>query len=185
MGPGWEPADKGLDIWQLEPSQEGNLLLCYDLMASTHKCKKPASFILHAGSPEWSALPLPKPSLGILAWLLLYARIPQPLKPTHLTTNRESSIMKHQPVSASLTTQSYQGQGLAEQYVSARTQLNPYFEPQSQETYSFPISFWRGGWGEECSGLASRYHHVLCCTARHLHLDDPSSQIRVAAPLYP
>lgn len=99
MGPGWEPADKGLDIWQLEPSQEGNLRLCYNLMASTHKCKKPATFILHAGSPELSALPLPKPSLGILAWLLLYARIPQPVKPTHLTTNRES---KHYETSASL-----------------------------------------------------------------------------------
>lgn len=113
----------------------------------------------------------------------LYQNTPAPQ--TNTSYHQESSIMKHQPVSASLTTQSYQGQGLAEQYVSARTQLNPYFEPQSQETYSFPISFWRGGWGEECSGLASRYHHVLCCTARHLHVDDPSSQIRVAAPLYP
>lgn len=55
MGPGWEPAAKGLDIWQLEPSQEGNLqlvTLCYNAMASTHKCKKAAAFTLHAGSLE-------------------------------------------------------------------------------------------------------------------------------------
>lgn len=55
MGPGWEPAAKGLDIWQLEPSQEGNLQLvrlCYNAMASTHKCKKTAAFTLHAGSLE-------------------------------------------------------------------------------------------------------------------------------------
>jgi len=57
MGPGWEPADKGLDIWQLEPSQEGNLwlvILCYNIMDSTHKHThtKRAAFTLPAGSLE-------------------------------------------------------------------------------------------------------------------------------------
>lgn len=40
MGPGWKPAAEGLDIWQLEPSQEGNLGLvglCYDVMAPAHR----------------------------------------------------------------------------------------------------------------------------------------------------
>lgn len=135
MGPGWEPAVKGLDIWQLEPSQKGNLQLvrlCYNAMASTHKCKKTAAFTLHAGSLEWSALHLPKPNLGILSWLPLYARTPQPIKPIHLTT--ESRIMKHQSQSLPHSPLSYLGQGLIEQYVPMRTQLNPDIELRRKET---------------------------------------------------
>lgn len=109
-------------------------------MASNHKDKKPA-----AGFLEQSASPLPKSSLGILDWLLLYARIPQPLKPTHLSLNRLKSYETLAVASALLTTQSYLGQGLVEQYVPVRTQLNPDTEFSSQATHTFSHLTLKGG----------------------------------------
>lgn len=111
-------------------------------MASNHKDKKPATGFL-----EQSASPLQKPSLGILDWLLLYARIPQPPKPTHLSLNRLKSYETLAVASALLTTQSYLGQGLVEQYVRVpvRTQLNPDTEFSSQATHTFSHLTLKGG----------------------------------------
>lgn len=55
MEPGFKPAVKGLDIWQLEPSQEGNFCLvrlCFNSMAATHKRNKPAALALRADSRQ-------------------------------------------------------------------------------------------------------------------------------------
>lgn len=51
-----------------------------------------------------SAFPLPKPSLGSLAWSLLYSTIPQAPRPTHLTTKKVKHYETSAMASALLTT---------------------------------------------------------------------------------
>jgi len=89
----------------------------------------------------------------------------------HVTTTRIKHYETSATFSASLTTQSYLGQGLGEQSVPVRTQLSPDTELRRQEPYIFPTSF--GGEEKVYSSLASRYHRILYCSVRCLYVDDP------------
>lgn len=143
MGSGCKPAAKGLDSWQLEPSQEGNLglvRLCYDDMAPAHESTKSVVLTLHAGSREQKAFLIPEPGWGILSCdPTLHQNTLAPQYPSqHIFP---PTVMKHQP--QPVPHQFYLGEGLAEQYVPVSTELSP--DPKSRRpgTYRFLILFWR------------------------------------------
>lgn len=182
MGPGWEPTAKGWDIWQLEPSQKGNLWLvrlCYNSMASTHKCKKTSSIHFARRFPWVKCFAPSKARLrhfGLATALCQNTPVPQANTSYH--QQRAKRYETSATVSASLTTQSCLGQGLVEQYVPVRTPLNPDIELRRQETYSFSHLILKGKRKRKkaCSVSASRYHHVLYHTATCLHVDDPGDE---------
>lgn len=95
-----------------------------------------------------------------------------PLCPSSQHVYHQESAKRYETsstVSASLSTGSYLGQGLAEQYVPARAPPNP--ELRRQETHSFPISVLKEGGKNPKpthAALAARYPRGLQSPVRGL-----------------